>query len=452
MLENENNMNETALDPFEILADVTPSVPAVVEAPAVEAPVVAEAPVAEAPVAEAPVTEAPAVEAPVAAAPAVEEAPVEETPVEETPVEEAPQAAAPANAEGDMEELKQIITTHYQAIADLIRCAKEKAPAAEAAPVAAAKAIPDENMEEMKQIITAHYQAIVNLIRYTKEKDGNINKLSKQVEKHRDGLVPALFKSVALHVIGYREDCRKSLRDFSGKDLDLAAATKYMKYVYMDYEDLLGNLGAEIGDDAWMYNGKDLNAPEWKLTPVEELPEEVLELVEEPTIETPADLASYLAATEESMAAAIRRNATLDKVLGQYIDNAMVYEKGVEQMVVFPVIRKIIEIYLRVKEDVENLLEVMTEETAKGLYLETLGKVVDQMEAVLLLCGVTVDSYVDDRYDVKKHRILKTIPVESEAANGLVAARYTDCYLQEDKVIYQQKIDAFKTRIEAPQK
>ena len=112
---------------------------------------------------------------------------------------------------------------------------------------------------QFKELIDVHFQTIKNLLKFNKEKDANVSKLSATLQKYRDGFDVNLLKAVALHVISFREDTKKAYREFKDKELPIDTVKKYLGYIVMDYEDLLGNLGIECVDGAWRYNNKSIN-------------------------------------------------------------------------------------------------------------------------------------------------------------------------------------------------
>jgi hypothetical protein len=59
-------------------------------------------------------------------------------------------------------------------------------------------------------------------------------------------------------------------------------------------------------------------------------------------------------------------------------------------------------------------------------------------------CGVLIDEYVSDNYELRKHRLLKTVPTDDPALNGRIVKRYCDLYTMGNEVIYQMKVDVYK--------
>jgi len=294
------------------------------------------------------------------------------------------------------------------------------------------------------KLIDAHFVIMKNLLKFNKDKDANLNKLNTELNKYREGYQFNLFKSLALNIIGLREDSKKSLRELSNRELSVADAKKYLGYMTLDYEDLLENLNVRIDGDIVKYNGVDVNATISSHIENPEIPEFIHENL--PELKSPQldDVTAYLQAVEGYIADTLKNNSILDRILKGFIEQSTLYEKGIHQVVLYPVIKCIAKGYEAVKIAVEQGESALTEENAKEIYADALETVVKLTDEVLGRCGVIIDGYVSDVYDPKKHRILKTLKTELDEENGKVAIKYTDCYTLEEKVIYPQKVDVYK--------
>lgn len=304
-----------------------------------------------------------------------------------------------------------------------------------------------EAVAEAQKSILAHFNALRNLIKVTKDKDDSIFKLSGQIDKYRESFTTQLFKTVANALIIYREDCRKSLREVEKFDLTQEKAAKYLKYLTMDWEEMMENLGLEE-DDEWKYNGKKLNAPvpARRAFFAEELPLSEAEIALPETVIGAEGLAAYLAACEDAMRKLLAEESVHNRTLGEYVKYASAIEEGYAQSVLYPVLRKLVSVSERMNAEVKEEIASLTEENFAQVYAQRLVAMIDTTEEILLGCGVTIDGMYDDEYDVKKHRLLKLIPVTEEEAdkNRKVAFRYTECYIMNEKVIYPAKVDVYK--------
>lgn len=299
-----------------------------------------------------------------------------------------------------------------------------------------------EQFERLGKLIEAHFNAVCNLLRYTKEKDANVMALSKQLQMYRDGVEGVLFKRIALDVISYREDCRKSLRELG--EIEAADAKKYMGYLIQDYEDLLQNLGIDGTEEDFTYNGKKPMC-EGKIA-YHDIPAEEEIAVPAPDVVDAVSLTAYLAACEDSMRAIIARNTALDCVLSDYIAASSLYEQGVWMVVLVPVLRRMLAYGRKLSDFVEKEAGQLQEDNAAKGYADALVYALKICDGILEMCNVMIDGVASEVYDPKRHRILKMIPTEDVALNGRVVNRYTDCYLMEEKVIYPSKVDVCKIK------
>ena len=298
---------------------------------------------------------------------------------------------------------------------------------------------------EVKRLIDSHFTTIKNLIRYSKEKDANVLTLSKQLQTYRDGLENTLFKRVVMEFIEYREGCRKSLRDFADKKIAASEAEKYINYLKLDFEDLLENLDIKVTDNAVFYNKQDINSELRKIT-FSEIPqvkgaETEFEQAEITDFE---GLIKYLRDRETVISDTMKDNTVLDLALKDYIAASAVYEQGLYQVILYPIIRHIVKIYAKLSDRIPELK--IDDFNATSCYAEQLTWIIGEIDELLEICNVTIDPFVSDIYDSKKQRILKMIETEDAELNGHIICRYTDCYLMDGKVVYLSKVDVYKSK------
>lgn len=301
-----------------------------------------------------------------------------------------------------------------------------------------------EKINGLAALIDGHFLAVRNLLKFNKDKDANVSKLTTALQTYRDGLENKYFKSIALNLIGYREDCKKSVREFKDRGLTAAEAKKYLNYLVYDYEDLLENLNVRVEDGKVYYNNKPIDAGFDKKIKRCEIGEFVLPdapVLEEKSLD---GVTEYLKKIENYIVEVLKCNAGLDNVLKVYIDNSLLYEEGVHQLMVYPVVGCIAKLYLSTKAGVEDAIAALTEENATQSFIDRSNVLIDALEELLLKCTVTIDGEVSDTYDPLKHRLIKIIYTDNPEENGKIANRYTDCYMMETKVIYPQKADVMK--------
>ena len=404
----------------------------------------------------APVEEVVAAPAEEVAAPAEEvAAPVEEVaaPAEEVaaPAEEvaAPAEEAAAPAEEVAAPAEEVAAPAEEAAApaeDAAAPAEEVAAPAEEAPAAEPAPAPMD-YETLSKLIIAHNNNIATQIRQVKAKDENVAKLGKQVLTDRNAIAAKAFETFAKMIIGYREDCQKTLRELNVDEMSVENAKKYLDYLCMDFEDLLTNLNIEADGDRILYNRQDVNAP----MPAVSMPEIEIPVMEYTPLERRElkcweDAEAYLQECEALIAQVLANNAVLDGLLKQLVNNAALYDKGVPLVAVYPVVRAMVATCNNLKKRCEWYAQAPDEADVKLGYATMLGEMVKKTEQILSLCDVSVESCLSTTFDVKKHKMLRPIPTEDPAMNGVVAKQISDCYLMGEKVIMPAKVEVYRTK------
>lgn len=304
-----------------------------------------------------------------------------------------------------------------------------------------------ENTEDFKELISnidTHFFSVRNLLKFNKDKDQNISKLTAELQMYRDGLETKLFKSIALNLIGLREDCKKSVREFKDRGLSLDEAKKYLNYLVYDYEDLLSNLNIVIEEEKIFYNGKLVELGFDKKINVCEVDEFVLPEAPKLATEDKQGIIQYLADIENYIVEVLKSNSNIDKILKVYIENASLYEQGIHQVVLYPVVNSIGTLYKFIKKEVDNYIGNLNEENATETFVLCSNRMIEELDLILTKCSVTIESFVSEQYDPLKHRLLKVVYSNNPNENGKVVSIYSDCYLIDSRVIYPQKVDVIK--------
>ena len=357
-------------------------------------------------------------------------APIDEAPIE---VKEETPAEAPV----------EVIETPIEVEAPITQ-QEEAAPAPEAqaeeAPVEEEK--PNE-WGDLKLVIDGHFNIIKNMLKAIKTKDANISTLSAEISKYREGFVAPLFKSLALGLIAYREDCLKAVRDLSAREMTAEDAQKYIKYINADYDDFLYNIKIENDGSKWLYNGKDIeNIPAMRVQYQEPKQFELPDFADK-DVRTPEELMAYLKDVEAYIQQVINDSAEQDKLLAQYIDHATLYEQGLNQVVLYPVIRRIVQLGYFINAQIDDIKEKNA--YTKERYFALQENIADRVANILLDCGVKIIPQKDE-FDPRMHRAIKFTQTEDPELQGKIAARFSDGYAMgdEEKVIYPQKVDLYR--------
>ena len=302
----------------------------------------------------------------------------------------------------------------------------------------------NEDFKELISNIDAHFLSVRNLLKFNKDKDQNISKLTTELQMYRDGLETKLFKSIALSLIGLREDCKKSVREFKDRGLSLDEAKKYLNYLVYDYEDLLANLNIVIEEEKIFYNGKLVELGFDKKINVCSVDEFVLPEVPKLAAEDKQSIIQYLVDVENYIVEVLKSNSNLDKILKVYIENASLYEQGIHQVILYPVVNEIAKLYGVIKNQISNLMETLDEVNTVEVYVATAQIIIDGLDLILSKCNIVIESFVSEQYDPLKHRLLKVVYSDNQAENGKAINIYSDCYLMDGRVIYPQKVDVIK--------
>ena len=299
---------------------------------------------------------------------------------------------------------------------------------------------------KIRETIDKHFSTIEGLIRYSKAKDANVLTLSKQLQEYREGFTKSIYKRIALELIAFREECRKSQKNLADEVSSKDTAFKYLGFLCDDFYDLMQNIGLSQKGDEYFYNGKPLTGE--ALTPVEiKEPEDIQEVQRSgETVNDFNGLVEYLKSAENVIVATLKNNSILDSLMADYIKLASVYEQGLYQVVLYPTMRKIISLYQMLTQKANQDKESITDEDANVIYASSLELLVDSLEEILFLLDVSIDKNIQDTYDAKTNRILKTIFTDDTSLNGKIASRYTDCYVMDERVIYPAKVDVYRTK------
>ena len=300
------------------------------------------------------------------------------------------------------------------------------------------------SLEEYKTILYEHFQNLRALIKYTKTKDETIQKLSGELQKYREDYCAKAFKSIATLLISFREDCRKSLSDLDSYDLTFDKAKKFLGFLADDLEELLSNAGCEEEDHIWTFNGKPLTVQKPTSIKFPEL------FVIENSVEDSEDtivgnnLKEYLVNAEMQIKAMLADNEKLDKCLKDYCVLASAIENDVVSICVYPPIRKMIALYHKTRQMVDDYLLELNEDNMVNCYYDVLTFLIDQIEDILLIGGVRIDTTVDNMFDTKKNRLIRAIVTDDASKDRIIAKQYTECYMMNDIVLYPAKVDVYK--------
>ncbi len=325
---------------------------------------------------------------------------------------------------------------------EMCQCEAAEASNEEAVPVQEEK--PIVSFDEYKELTNAHFQNLRSLIKYTKTKDETIFKMNGELQKYREGYCTKAFKSIATLVISYREDCRKALEDLEKYDNDVQKVQKYIYFLVDDYNELLSNAGIENDGEMWRFNGKALSFNGRKYVKFPPAFQDAPELVENEVELDGEGLKEYLKSFEQNVKALLANNEMLDKSLNEYLKLSLAIENDVILTGFYPALKKMISVADKIAELAEASAKSVTEENKNDKYALCLNYLIDSLEDVLLIGGVSIYTTVDETFDTRKNRLVKAIVTTDKSLDRMIAKQYTECYIMNDAVIYPAKVDVYK--------
>lgn len=311
--------------------------------------------------------------------------------------------------------------------------------------------------------------AILRAVKVTKNKDAANALLSREIQGYREGFAFKLVRPLCTALIGYREDCRKTLSDVEDFAKDGDTVIRYLEFLRSDYEELLSNQGLERTEDGgFELNGENLD----DLPRREEKPEEEQEAA--PAADAPAENAPAADAAEPAAeevaaeeAAQEAKSPTFETLLATVREGLAAVEKALHEIdekdeaalaaarkseaidryyadaVRLPLFRRMATLYDQMVEKIAEVSETAADAPADA-YADVLELLVDESEEILRAAGVEILSEIGDEYDIKSSKILRVVPTDDPEKDRRVAKRHTDCYRYEEKILYPAKVDVYK--------
>jgi molecular chaperone GrpE (heat shock protein) len=301
----------------------------------------------------------------------------------------------------------------------------------------------------IKALLDKRYTEIATLLRYNKTKDESIQRLSAEIQKYREGFAFSALKPFINVLISLREDCRKSIRDAKQFAPDNEKIKKYIEYLVSDFEEMLANVGLERNGNSISINGKSLSgltqprvSPEIPLTDEQKDNDSSQILICAEQIKSVSDLIECLNKSEAAIRLALQDRAAADKIIQEYI--ALVARTDAEHYLALaaPVSRQIYDLYDKISAKSKSAGNYSDEALIK-FYIEILRVVGKGIEVILTEAGVKIE-ILKGVFDTQKHKLVKTIPTNDEKLDRFITNIYTDCYIYDEKVIYQSKVDVYK--------
>ena len=317
------------------------------------------------------------------------------------------------------------------------------------APVAAEVTLSPEDMQMLKNAFKSYYDSIVRVVKATKQKDENVAKMTKELQKYRDGYSKSLLKPVCVSLISLVEDTRKTYRELDDYAKDKEGVTKYMQYALADIENMLSLYDIAYADGAFTVKGLPLHEA-GKLT-FPEMPETALP--ESPADEEiaygdgPATLSTileYLKIGQEKVEKIAKDNTMLDECVKLNAAAAATVDKNYAEVILMPMYREMAALYLGATTLSEKLCAMINDDNFKAVYAELLSYIIEKAGDLLTYAGVSVIEDLSDEFDLKTCKILKVVATDNPELDKKIAQRHTNCYEFDGAVLYPAKVNVYK--------
>ena len=319
---------------------------------------------------------------------------------------------------------------------------------------AAAETAPVVMMErsEFEMLINgfkAYYDAILRTVKATKEKDSTIAKITKELQKYREGYAKSMTKPIANSLVSFLEDNKKTLREFDSFAKDKESVLKYLDYLMADAEAMLELYDIAKTEDGFTVKNKPIG--EWQEPASFELPEPQAPVDRAmPTYDSEINSLSaaleFMKMGQSTVEEAVRDTALLDANLDVYATIAANVDKHNASALLMPIYRKLTELYTRITVAIECAKEDIAKEDSdfREIYSAVLKSTVDYTYELLVFVGVSVIDDISDEFDAKTSKILNIVNTDNPELDKKVCTRYTSCYQFDGAVIYPAKVSVYK--------
>lgn len=305
------------------------------------------------------------------------------------------------------------------------------------------------DVDRCENLLLNYFKGLDSLFSSYKKKDANLLSLSKELADYRTGLKKTLFKSLSTYFISYRESIVKQRDDLDNFDYDLDTLKEYFSLFEDNLEGLLLDINlVDNGNGSLLYNGKDINLntelnKELEIT----LPIDEKEEFTKPEFHCMDDVEKYLSDMNEKMIRILKNKEIVDQLL----DNAIALNSSVKrqetQVILYPVLRKVAKMKDSLRERILRIKDLEDEDAYLAEFKKNLKEMLDEMDDILLSCGITLDSIpeIGSEYDPKTMQSLGFIQIqEKEDLHGKVAASYSPAYFFEGNVLKKAKIKLYR--------
>lgn len=307
----------------------------------------------------------------------------------------------------------------------------------------------DAQYNEMRELISKHYETMSVLLKNTKAKDDSIYKINKELQGFKDDYYYKQISPYIGDLISLRESCKQSVSDLDLYDFDLKKLENYFSCSLEEMDNLLYVHDVTISDGIYCYRNQQIYPNCLEVSATQErcvdLPK--YEVEENAALQYEFDgSVSGLQSLLVECQARVERIFSNEQKLMDII--SLMFEQSKKDLDVNNgiLIKPILVKFIQLKEFFsKRYLELKLEpdvDEAKHIYQKSYQFVIEQIENILIGVGVTIQSFVDNQFNAKFHRVLKMNKISSEEAekDKTIEKFCSDCYMYGDKVIYPAKV------------
>ena len=308
-----------------------------------------------------------------------------------------------------------------------------------------------EDFDILINTFRAHYDALLRTIKVTKEKDQTIAKITKELQKYREGFSKGLVKPIAISLISFLEDSKKTLREIDSYAKSKENVVKYLDFTVSDMDSILELYDITHDAGVFMLKGKPLF--DYEDISVSTIPEEKQTVEIEPIAceeknPTLASAIEFMKSCEERVEKEVANNRILDANLELYREVVSTADSFNSSSTLMPIYRNLAKLYRNISTFIGGVKEELDEsgENAdyKSMYIDALEFIIDNTENLLAFMQVNTVDDVNDEFNNKTSKISSVVNTDNPDLDKKVCARLTSCYEFDGTVLYYAKVSVYK--------
>lgn len=307
----------------------------------------------------------------------------------------------------------------------------------------------DAQYVEMRDLIFKHFDALNILLKNTKAKDDSIYKINKELQDFKDDYYYKQISPYIVDLISLRESCKQSVSDLDWYEFDLKKLENYFSCSLEEMDNLLSVHDVTINDGLYYYRNQRIypNCLDESRSQSEFVDFPKYEMGEIPPLQYEFDssvngLQIFLGKCQERIERIFSNEQKLIDIISAMFEQSKKDMDVNNGILIKPILVKFIQLkeffgkrYLELKLELDV-------DGAKQIYQKSYRFIIEQIENILIGVGVTIQSFIDNQFNAKFHKVLKMNKISpEEVEKDKTIERYcSDCYMYGDKVIYPAKV------------